>query len=551
LRVFLADWQPAERNAPMTSFELLAGARQRDWTGLRWPLMGAAVLQCLLALLLNLALRTEPAVPRVLLLTGGLLCAGIAVAIRLSTNGPSAIDRLLGPSRRLLLRGLALLFVLLALTPIAILIATFFDIPSFPWGTGNAVYLSIIVVPLGLLAARRTLRLDRQARSITPQEEAALMVLLAALCCFIACWALYLPNDPDSWNTIRLLLTVFTGVGLVAAPLILASPAVRRWTVSVLLVMHFSGIAIATLSAPPTPFVIGQMWARLYRPYLEFMYLNNAYHFYAPEPGPATYLWCRLIYVDPQDPEGKQVGDWYKVPKMDEKTGRQLHTVALEYQRHLAMIENIVYTDTTPIIDDSTQQVLPYYRLRQNCANTSALVGGPLVVPLVVPFHPLLPITQQYGRPNEAARRLLASYVRHVAKVKAEHPDLPGYELKWIKIYRVRHDIPSTDLYAKLDPPLSANDPVQYRPFYMGRFDLEGKLLDGYDPDGIPRDPFLYWLLPVVRMDTGITKDYSRLHAGDPNWIRLPDTEDWVTEDRARGYLDRENPMAPKFPAAQ
>ncbi len=511
-------------------------APRRDWTGLTWPLMGAGLAMCLVALLLTLALQTEPAVPRILLLTAGLLCAGIALAMRLSTTGPAYLDRFIGPSRQLLLRGLAGVFLLVALVPIAILVTTFYDLPWFPWQTGNAVFLCIVAVPLGLATARRALQLQRQGRAITAAEESALLLVLAVACACLACWALYLPDDPNSWDTIRMALAVCAGVALVAAPLVLASTAVRRWTISVLVVLHFSAIVNATLSAPPTPWIIMQMWVRLYRPYLEFMYLNNAYHFYAPEPGPASYLWCRLIYKK----EGAEdQGDWYKVPTVDEKTGRQMHLVALEYQRYLSLLTNIEQTESVSFINEATQQFYPFFDVRRRCAAGVPIVGQENPT-LVVPFHPLVATLQQYSRPNDTARRLLASYVRHVAHAKAQHPDpkLKGYELRWIKVYKVRHEIPPSDFYAKWDPPLAPNDPILYRPFYLGRYNLEGELFDApvYNAHGaqVAGDPYLFWMLPILRDDkTGITQDYARLHAGDPKWQRLPDTEEWVTEGRA------------------
>ena len=37
------------------------------------------------------------------------------------------------------------------------------------------------------------------------------------------------------------------------------------------------------------------------------MYLNNAYHFYSPDPGPATYVWFRIFYISNEvDPETNQ-----------------------------------------------------------------------------------------------------------------------------------------------------------------------------------------------------------------------------------------------------
>ena len=50
----------------------------------------------------------------------------------------------------------------------------------------------------------------------------------------------------------------------------------------------------AGLGNPPNgdaPFVSEQIWHRVARPYLQLTVLNNGYHFYAPEPGPAALVW--------------------------------------------------------------------------------------------------------------------------------------------------------------------------------------------------------------------------------------------------------------------
>ncbi len=237
-----------------------------------------------LRLVLAGIMQAEPEAGRLWLLTIGLLCAGSAVAIRLSTGG-AVLDRTLGASRGLLLTGLAVVFLLLAVAAGAGLVLSFFDLPWVPFHTGQAVSICIAVVPLGLATAYRAMRIAGQGRTITTQEESALMLFLAALCGAMACWALYVPDDPWSWDTMRMALRVFTVVALVASALTLASPRMRRWTISVLIALHFAGIASASLSPSPAPWIVAQVWTRIFRPYLEFMYLNNAYHFYAPSRG--------------------------------------------------------------------------------------------------------------------------------------------------------------------------------------------------------------------------------------------------------------------------
>ncbi len=54
------------------------------------------------------------------------------------------------------------------------------------------------------------------------------------------------------------------------------------------------------------------LWGKVYRPYLQFFYLNNAYHFYSPEPGPPVLVWFRIDYTD-----NKSM--WYRIPNDEDK----------------------------------------------------------------------------------------------------------------------------------------------------------------------------------------------------------------------------------------
>ena len=63
-------------------------------------------------------------------------------------------------------------------------------------------------------------------------------------------------------------------------------------------VYHFAGIISAITSPQPTPWLTGQLWARVFRPHLEFSYVNNAYQFYSPQPGPAEILWFCITGTD-------------------------------------------------------------------------------------------------------------------------------------------------------------------------------------------------------------------------------------------------------------
>lgn len=459
---------------------------------------------------------------RVTLVLAGVLLAGVALLLRLTSSRSVFLHALKPDSRRVILAALTLLFGLVALaTTAAVLLA----LPGiFGWHIlslhfGGLLYLWLAASPVSFFAAwccREKLRTDA---AVTPQEEAGTLMVLAGFTAFAACWALFDPADPLRWDTFRTFLGGLVLVALVAAPLLVVSQAVRRAVLSVLILLHFGGICSAVLAAPPSPSTVSQLWVRIYRPYLEFMYLNNAYHFYAPEPGPASYLWFRMFY---EAPDGQLYGHWYKIPKIDAK-GWHKHPVSLEYQRILAVTENAVSSEPTPSFYtyDERGQTVPTEWFKRRVYNSPVQQGVIVGVPqpdvkrprIPVPFHPVIPQTAQYMAPTYFTRQVLESYARHVATLP--HPDHPDWKFKSVKIYRVVHAIP---LPADFVNGGDVRDPELYRPYFMGEYDGQGKLLD-------PEEPLLYWLLPNLRQqgDPGDPNPPIRCwacrHAGDPEWV--------------------------------
>ena len=62
-----------------------------------------------------------------------------------------------------------------------------------------------------------------------------------------------------------------------------------RWAVSVWLVFHLAAIIIAPASVGPSSELVRSAWG-VFQPYLQFLYLNHGYHFFAPEPAESTLL---------------------------------------------------------------------------------------------------------------------------------------------------------------------------------------------------------------------------------------------------------------------
>jgi hypothetical protein len=62
-----------------------------------------------------------------------------------------------------------------------------------------------------------------------------------------------------------------------------------RWGVNLWVIFHFTAILAAASSVGPTSELIITIW-RPFRPYLQALYLNHGYSFYAPQPAPSTLL---------------------------------------------------------------------------------------------------------------------------------------------------------------------------------------------------------------------------------------------------------------------
>lgn len=474
-----------------------------------------------------------PLVP--LLVWIGLMTAGLGLSLfgqggRADSSAPnSVLDRV---AFALTAAFLAALGIAATVIWAGSFFTTYDDYPG-PAGATLA-WLSIAPAALGA-AVTLAMWLPSLSRHTETPETTYRMQLgaLFALLGFGFATAVYCASDPEnplSWDTFRLFFRNAAIVCLVAASIAILSERYRRWEIGTLIVLHFCAIGAATLAVPPSPPPINHLWVRVFRPYLEFMYLNNAYHFYSPEPGPPTHLWMRLIYDtgktelnEDGKPQPVQQATWIKLPDMD-YPGNHNYPVSLVYQRILAVTENVTSNETTPALYNNGPQgpvPAPFFQQRLNNTPSSLGLLGQVRPKLAVPLHPDIPEAQQYNRPTIASHRLMQSYARHVALLP---PPEPGWKFNSVKIYRVLHVLPSIKAIVDGREP---QDPLWFRPTYGGQYDAEGNLLD-------PNDPFLYWVLPILRDDrsrqNSTTRNWALKHAGDPNWIWDAENKQWTTE---------------------
>ena len=92
--------------------------------------------------------------------------------------------------------------------------------------------------------------------------------------------------------------------------------------VSLVILFHLSAI-LTHVIAGGGPFVMKQI-SSWYRPYLKTMWMDNAYRFYAPDPGSTEVLWYKLQYEDGST-------RWTQVPR------REDFYLRMPFQRHMSI----------------------------------------------------------------------------------------------------------------------------------------------------------------------------------------------------------------------
>jgi hypothetical protein len=298
-------------------------------------------------------------------------------------------------------------------------------------------------------------------------------------------WYLARPNDwysaiPSSWDSIHVFFLVAFAVGLLGAAWTCLP---RKVVLSLMLVgvaYHFGGIISAITSPPPTPWLTDQYWKRIARPYLQFAYMNNAYQFYSPDPGPACELWVFIEYKT-DDPEGPKDGDWIYIPR---RHTHYIDPLGMSFYRRLSITENVAQY-LAP-----TQAPLP--------AEQQAVLGRRNLAARDYIPRMNWPPEQERRVPNEiVTRQILPSYARHLIWAYAE----PSKPVKSVRIYRTFHLITTLPQFrgydanaGQPDEPVSPYSPKLYLPFFQGEYTPEGKLVDS-------ADPLLYWLVPILEKD--------------------------------------------------
>ncbi len=336
-------------------------------------------------------------------------------------------------------------------------------------------------------------------------------------------------GTPAHWDSFQILFLVLTGVALLRAALVVVSPRVRLALISAFILLHFFGILLATTSPGPTPWMVDQLYRRLYEPYLQFVYLRNAYHFYSPEPGPASIMVCLLKTEDGEEVSADGIRrkkyrmEWQITPRRPEHVKDPL---GVTYYRRLSLTDQIsrAYPDLMNSESFEKSEIRTRrYRL--------AIPGNDPYIPM----HPNEPDYLEYRLPDQqVSRYLLPSYAQHILM------DLPEKDRTktTVKIYRIEHRTLTVGAYIGVsNPGHKPGDPyypTTYWPYFLGEF---GFAKDPSDPNKLkvelldPQAEMLYWLVPILERQGGGVPgdakkkdyiDFMSIHAGHEfDWSKL------------------------------
>ena len=344
------------------------------------------------------------------LVSFGVLAAGVAVWQRCAFAGAPGLNDAVPALRSRLLLLIALAHGLMALAVSLVAILKFSQ-PDMPGEIGALILLWLLAAPWCACSAWLLLKRSGDAGPLSASFETAVLVTQGGLVAYMGSWAFYWPALSGEWDSLRLFLAVLAAACFLCAPIVAASPVVRRLAVSGLIALHFAAILSVVIGMQPGPWILQQTQHWIFGRYLDFMYLNNGYRFYSPEPSPASQLWCRIEYERGKDAASR----WFKLPDMDER-GNPKYPFSLQFTRRLALTESVARTEPAPQMmergpdGDLVPAAFVVRRDAQTPRPTMQKLGGvtSTTPSLAIPMHPD-PAVPMYQKPNFEGRQLLAS----------------------------------------------------------------------------------------------------------------------------------------------
>ena len=222
---------------------------------------------------------------------------------------------------------------------------------------------------------------------------------------------------------------------------------------------------------------------RIYNPYLQFVYLRNAYHFYSPEPGPASILVFLLKTENGRDPAtGQVLPATYKWVVTPRRPADVRDPLGLTYYRRLSLTEQVAR--------GAPGLALPgnYYEKGELLARR-AQVGA---IPFPQAFDERV---LQYRLPQpEVSRFVIPSYASHIIMENTRGRGRAATTTVQDVPARAQHNARG-QFHQLAEHPGVSTEPLQSDDVPAGpswASSTRGDLVN-------PQEPMLYWLVPIVR----------------------------------------------------
>jgi hypothetical protein len=315
--------------------------------------------------------------------------------------------------------------------------------------------------------------------------------------------------DKTGWDSFVPLFRVLSGLGAIGAALSVAPLGWRVAVSAAAILFHFSGIFMAATSPPPRPWVTEQLFTRVYNPYLQFVYLRNAYQFYSPNPGPASIV-VFLLKTETTDEQGRKSykTQWVVTPRRPADVKDPL---GLSYYRRLSLTQQISGGNFAFVVPTEESEKKKIFQRRYSLSGD----GRSPDTRGHIPFFLGDPMGQ-YALPTpEAARFIIPSYASHVIVDTLSEAEAGKTT---VKVYRLEHmTTPVEQFVHKMDDGTYPDPyaPSTYRPYFLGEYNAHGELIN-------PQEPFLYWLIPIYPRMPSVGEqnpkpylDYLSAHALD------------------------------------
>lgn len=241
-----------------------------------------------------------------------------------------------------------------------------------------------------------------------------------------------------------------------------AIPKWPRRAITCWLVFHLIAIVSAPASVAPASELSRSIWG-ICRPYLQALYLNHGYHFFAPDPGESTLLTFQVERAD-----GSVVQDTIPRPEIWPR---------LMYHRHFMLTESLAFVAS---VSEAAEQAA------RPPEPPSGASGDPTTLEVSPPEVAIAPDAVG-GRPaGEVAaepppvRGLLRDWYHSYARCILEQ-----YDGERVRLTRVVHYLPEIQWMQESiarGEPLTLSERESFEEFPIGTFTREDGPLEGSEP---------------------------------------------------------------------